>query len=177
MIPLKMTNYKLSQKWPSKVIIHHTACRIDAGEVSIDKSEFQTGKYNMLNYKIGLNKETGYHFIIEKIKNDYQVVVSQPLLTLCPYEDLDEIYWRSIHIAFMGNYDNDIPPVRLYKVLGYRVLAPLMRLFVLNEKDIVLHSTISNEKDQSCPGYFVNKEKIVTQLRSVMRKRSLAKSK
>ncbi|MCK5018464.1 MAG: N-acetylmuramoyl-L-alanine amidase [Candidatus Peribacteraceae bacterium] len=174
MIPLRATNYKLSNKWPQRVIIHHTACKVDTGSTHMDTSKFQTSDYHNINFQ-RTKQETGFHFIVEKVKNDFQAVVSQPLLSLCEFEDLDEKYWRDIHVALMGNYDEDLPPNRLYRVLAYRVLVPLTRLFLINEKEILFHSTISNDPDISCPGEFVNMSKIQSHYRTVLRRKTVTR--
>ena len=177
MIPLRATNYKLAESWPSAIIIHHTHCRIQKGQVEYDRQSFQSDVLHNLNYKLRNRSETGFNFIIDKVKTDFQVVVSQPLTTLCEYPDLDEKYWKAIHVAFMGNYNADIPMNRLYRVLAYRVLSPLMRLFSLKGESILFHSAISNEKDITCPGEFANMERVLMNLRSIIRKRPLARRK
>ena len=176
MIPLRMTNYKLAEGWPPAIIIHHTACKIDKPELSIDKANFQTQKFHNTNYRI-YRKETGFNFIVDRVGDDFQVVVSQPLMTLCEFEDIEERYWRAIHIALMGNYNKDIPMTRLYKALSYRLLAPIMRLFLLTESDILLHSAISTDDNTTCPGEFVDMEKLKMNLRTVFRRRSLTRRK
>jgi len=177
MIPLRATNYKLAESWPPAIIIHHTYCRIKKSPLEFDKQAFQADKVQILNYKIRGEYETGFNFIVDRVKTDFQVIVSQPLTTLCEYEDLDERYWKAIHVGLVGNYNKDIPMNRLYRVLAYRVLSPLMRLFALKEADIIFHSTISNNSDETCPGEFVDMERILMNLRSIIRKRPLARRK
>lgn len=177
MIPLRATNYKLAESWPSAIIIHHTYCRIQKSPLEYDKQAFQTDILHNLNYKLRERSETGFHFIVERVRNDFQVIVSQPLMTLCEYDDIDEKYWKAIHVALMGNYSEDIPMARLYRVLGYRVLAPLMRLFAIKEENILFHSTISKNENETCPGEFVDMSKLLINMRSIMRRRALARSK
>jgi len=176
MIPLRMTNVKLAESWPPAIVLHHTACKVDKPELSIDKANFQTQKFHNQSYRIN-RAETGFHFIVDRVEGDFQIVVSQPLMTLCVYEDIEEKYWRAIHIALMGNYNKDIPMTRLYKVLGYRLLAPVMRLFLLSESDIFLHSALSTDDSVTCPGEFVDMEKLKMNLRSVIRRRALTRRK
>jgi len=174
MIPLRATNYKLSESWPPAVIIHHSACRFKVPELEIDKTKFQTGKLHSLNYSIRRERETGFNFIVERVDNDFHVICSQPLMTQCIYPDIEEKYWRAVHICLMGNYNKDIPMNRMYTVLSYRILAPLMRLFIIKEEDVLLHSTISKE-DITCPGEFVNKEKLLMSLRNVLKRRAVTR--
>jgi hypothetical protein len=173
MIPLRASSLKYSSHWPSHIVIHHTAEFVnDVPKFKFDNSRSQAHKYIDYNFNVLHNKETRYHFLVDKIDNDYQIVVSQPLLTECVFEDVDSKHYTDIHIATVGNYDLDIVPTRLYKVLSYRLLSPLMRLFYLQEKDILFHSTISSEKT-SCPGKFFEMDKLLNQLRSVRKVKAI----
>jgi hypothetical protein len=178
MMPLRVTNLKLSTTWPTYIILHSTSCRISIPPVDKDKAQFQLQKYEELNFKL-FNKPgvTYFHYIVERVNNDFQVSVSQPLLTSCEFDDLDDIYKRSIHVAFLGDYETTIPKTRMYQVLAFRVLSPLMRLFAIKESDILLHSAISNEKDITCPGKEIDLSKILNVLRSVNRRRTVSKRK
>ena len=177
MIPLRASALKYSGKWPSNIIIHHTAEFVpDVPNFKFDTSKPQSNAYIDYSFKVLHKTETKYHYILEKIGNDYQIVISQPMFTKCRYEDLDSKYDDSIHVACMGNYNLDIPPTRLYKVLSYRLLAPLMRLFYLKTNDILLHRAISNE-DIICPGEFFEMDRLINQLTSVRKVKSLRRGK
>ena len=95
------------------------------------------------------------------------------MLTICEYEDIQVEYHKDIHIGLIGDYDNDYPPRRLYRVLAYRLLSPLMRLFYMDEDDILLHSAISTTSGLTCPGEFIEMTLIKSQLREVRRKRAV----
>ena len=145
MIPLRATNAELSGRWPDRIILHHTACKVEnAGEFSLDKPTFQSGRMQDVLFRRE-KQDSGFHYIIERVNEDFQIIVSQPLMTLCKYEDLDSDHWRDVHIALMGNYNKDLPANRLYRVLAYRLIVPLMRTFVMDDNDIVLHSAISKD--------------------------------
>jgi hypothetical protein len=178
MIPLRASNVKVANKWPPKIIIHHTACKMGKfGEFKFDRPKFQTDKFQDLNYAVTKDKETGFNFILDKVNNDYQVIVSQPLLTLCEYSDLEPYYHRAIHIALMGDYNENIPQTRLYRVLGYRLLGPLMRLFYLKENDILFHNEISTDETVTCPGKLVEWDRLIMGLRSTFRRKNLSRTK
>ncbi len=174
MIPLRSSLLKLSSRWPKSLIIHHSNCLVDHPFVNIDKNKFQADKYQTLNY-IKYKKETRFHFIIEKVGNDFQVIASQPMMTLCEFPDIDISYQDSVHIALLGNYNIDIPEKRLYLVLSYRLLNPLMRLFALNEYDILFHNEISIDSDVNCPGEFVDKPVLLSILKSVRKRKTLTR--
>jgi len=172
MIPLRATNVKNSDRWPNKIVLHHTSCKLPGiPSLQFDKPTFQTNVFQNTYYRL-YKKESGYHFIVDRVGNDYQIIVNQPMLTISDFPDISLENQKSVHIALVGNYDNDIPPKRIFKVLGYRLLNPLMRLFLLDEKDIVFHSGISDE-EKSCPGEFMDMSDVLMGLRSVRRKSTL----
>lgn len=174
MIPLRATSVVYSPEWPSCIILHHT--NEFTGEhpyFKFDDRKFQSGRFMDYSFKVKHKLETSYHFIIEKIGDDFHVITSQPLLTECVFEDLNPEYNTAIHVAFLGDYNRDLPEMRMYRVLAYRLLAPLMRLFYLNDDDIFLHSDISNNKDITCPGKLVEMDKIQNQLISIRRRKSI----
>lgn len=177
MIPLRATNYKLSNKWPSNIILHSSACEHikNISEVKYDKNSFQSDKFQLYHYAKH-KTETNVHFIIEKSGNDFFVVVSQPLMTLCKYEDLDPKYYKDVHILFLGDYNLDMPMNREYDVLAYRILNPIMRTFLIDEDNILLHNVISNDKNCSCPGEFFNMARLHEAIRKIRKRVSLRRN-
>ena len=178
MIPLRATDLKLSQKWPKHIIIHHTIEQItNVSSQKFDTTRFQAGQYNERLYKIEQQKVSRYHFIVERIDKDFEIIVNQPLFTLSEWDDLDEKYSKAVHVALLGDYNHDIPPNRLYLVLAFRLLIPLMRLFYLKEEDILLHKYISNNPEENCPGEFVDMLKLRMAVRKVRRRAAIYRSK
>jgi len=175
-IPLILNNYKLANKLPQNIILHHVACKEISDEYDFDNSRLQSPKYSLDSYRQS-KRETGFNFIIDRFKNDFQVIVSQPLGTLCVYDDIDESFHKDIHIGFMGNYNEDMPMNRFYRVLTYRLLSPLLRSFRLQEFNILFHSTLSDDDSCSCPGQFIDMGKILNNLRSVHKRIPLNRSK
>ncbi len=174
MIPLRATDVKYSSEWPKHIVLHHTAEFVE----NVPRFQFDVRKPQALDYmayskKVLKQRETKYHFIIDRQGPDFGVMVSQPLLTMCVYDDLPPEFAKAVHIAFLGDYNNDIPPTRIYRVLAYRLLSPLMRLFYLDEEDILLHSAISTEEGVTCPGEFIDMTKVKNSLREVRRKRAV----
>ncbi len=170
-MPLRITNYKQSNVYPDKIILHHSECILSDKKIEYDSSKFQTGYFS--NKLVQINKkESGINFLIEKINNDYQVIVMQPLLTKCFYSDLNENYSNCVHIALMGNYDIDIPTNRLYEVLAYKLIVPLLRLFYLETKDVIFHGAIS-DTNITCPGSFVDMTKIKSQIERFFKRQNV----
>ena len=161
MIPLRPYFTKPTLEYPSWIIIHHTAeLKGLEKQYRYDKPTFLSGKLERMNYQKNKTPNTGYHYIIEKIGQDFHPIVSQPILTKCEWPDLDAKYQNGIHIAFMGDYNYDIPMTRMYIVIAYRLFYPLMRAFRIKEDRIVAHRDVSNDEEVDCPGDFLDFDKI-----------------
>ena len=174
MIPLRVSALKLSGAWPQNIVIHHTGEWLpDHPKYKFDTNKIQSLSYMDYSFKSLKKRETGYHFLIDKVGVDFAVIVSQPLLTNCVYSDLSEQYENSIHIGLIGNYDKDLPEKRLYKILSYRLLFPLMRMFYIEDNEILLHKEITTNKQITCPGEFFDKTTLFSQLRTLRKKRSV----
>lgn len=147
------------------IIIHQTTCQYNTPESKIDTSKFQVSGLigNVMEKK---QADLNYNFIIDKIKDDYQIIVCRPFVSICEFDDIDQnINKAALHIALMGSYDFKIPEQRLYNILAYRLLNPIMKQFSINPSRIYFHKEISNNKEETCPGNFLDKEKIITSIR------------
>jgi hypothetical protein len=154
-IPLRPSRLTVRRQTPKWIILHHTSEIYDIPSVRIDNKKFQM---------IGLNKgvlekkqaDINYHYIVEKIKDDYYPIAARPFVYLCEWDDIDlNVNNRAIHVALLGNYDFKIPEKRLYQVLAFRLLNPFMKMFSLAPNRIKMHREVSNE-DITCPGTFVD---------------------
>jgi len=156
-MPFKPSMLKVRRKTPKWIILHHTSELYDVPEARIDNP-----KYQMPGIFAGvLEKKQGdinYHYIVEKVKDDYIPICCRPFVYMCEWDDISpDINQRAIHVALMGNYDFKIPEKRCYEVLAYRLLNPFMNMYHINPSKIKLHSEVSNDKDLSCPGTFVDR--------------------
>ena len=146
-----------SIKW---IIIHHTAELYPQPAAKVDNTQFQLPEL----YKGVLEQKTGdinYHYVIEKIKEDYHPIITRPFVYLCEWDSIDtNINNRAIHIALLGNYDFVVPPVRLYEVLAYRLLNPFLKMFHLSPNKIKLHRDVSLNEELTCPGDFIEMARI-----------------
>lgn len=173
MIPLRPSFIDFGQKWPKNIIIHHTfELGLDSGELSLSKDKYQINALNRRFYQ-KFKQYTPYHFILDKAGNDFQVVVGRPLLTKVDFVDIPDKYSEDIHIGIIDNFHESIPSNRLYLVLSFRLLVPLMRLFNIDEDGILLHKDISEDKDHDCPGDFFNIARLRSTLRSQIRRRTV----
>jgi hypothetical protein len=145
---------RMTVKW---IILHDTIELYDRPEIEIDTPKYQYPilvKSAMEKAQVDLN----YHYIMEKVSDDYIAIATRPITHLCEWDDIDpNINNRSLHIAILGNYNYKVPENRLYNVLAYRVVSPLMKIYALSENRIKLHSEVSSNNDLVCPGEFFDK--------------------
>ena len=164
-IVLRPSLLKIRRKAVKWIIIHHTSEMYENPEARIDNTKYQLpGIFKgVLELKQG---DVNYHYVVEKIKDDYVAIATRPFPYLCEWPDIDaNINNRAIHIALLGNYDLKIPPKRLYDILAYRLLNPMMKMFNITPSRIKLHKDVSNDDDVYCPGEFVDSGRIVASTR------------
>ena len=148
-------------KW---IIIHHTIELYKQPLAKIDNSQFQTPELfkGVLEDKSG---DINYHYVVEKIKDDFYPIVTRPFVYMCEWPDIsDDINKRAIHIALLGSYSFKIPPKRLYEVLAFRLVNPMLKMFKISPSKIKTHNEISNEKID-CPGDFFDKDILISMVR------------
>ena len=156
-LPFRRPFLKVRHVLVRYIIFHHTYCLYRASGAVIDNSIYQL-PYLVGNVMEKADPDINFHFIVEKIKDDYQSFVCRPMATLCDWPDIDpDINKRAIHIALMGNYDLKIPEKRMYEVLCYRLVAPLMKIFnIYQDSHLYFHNELSTDKTCVCPGNFLD---------------------
>ena len=152
-------------KW---IIIHHTAELYEAPESRVDNAKFQMkGLINGVLEKSA--PDISYHYVIDKIKDDYIPIVCRPVSSLCEWDDIpDDINKRAIHIAMLGSYDFKVPERRLYEIMSYRLISPMIKIYGLTPKRVKFHRDVSTDKDISCPGDFADQGKLEATIRRFM---------
>lgn len=176
MIPIKPYDLEYSGRWPKYIMIHNTSeLNLTNGSLSIDTNKYQTDILQKNFYQIVNEPNLPYHFLIEKINNDYKVILTRPLLTKIEWLDLDDIYLEAVHVGILGDLNKDIPNDRLYKTLAYYVCAPLMRLFNLTNENIIKHSDVSYDPELVCPGNNFKMSKLKMSINSVIKKKSVVR--
>lgn len=164
-IPLRPSRLQVRRTKVKHIIIHHTAEIYPAPAAKVDNAKYQVSSLigNVLERK---DPDLNYHYIVDKIKDDYAPIVCRPFVTLCEWDDIDtNINNAAIHIALIGSYDFKIPEKRLYEVLAFRLLNPFMKMFALAPTRIKLHREVSSNEELTCPGDFVDKEVIISMAR------------
>jgi hypothetical protein len=169
-IPLKPSRLNIRRTNAKYIIIHHTSEQYLNPSLSIDNANFQLR--DLMKGVLELKQaDINYHFLIEQIKDDFHVIMARPFATLCEFDDIDNnINNTAIHIGLIGNYDFKIPDPRLYQVLGYRCISPLLKTFKINPERIKLHSEVSLDNSVTCPGEFFDKEALISATRKYLLK-------
>ena len=160
-LPFKPSLLRVRRKPIKWIILHHTVELYPAPEAKIDNATFQLPFIynNVLEQK---KPDINYHYVIEKIKEDFQVITTRPYVYLCEWDDIDvNINDRALHVALLGSYDFKIPEPRLLEVLSYKLLNPLLKMFAIAPNRIKLHRDVSSDDTLSCPGDFVDAGKIL----------------
>jgi len=164
-IPLRpslLPRRRQSVKW---IILHHTAEMYEAPESRIDNPKYQMpGLFKGVLEK--KQADINYNYVIDMIKGDYNVITARPFVYLCEWDDIDaNINNRALHVALMGNYDFKVPQLRMYQILAYRILNPLIRQHGLSPSRVKLHRDVSSDKGLSCPGDFIDEGRVIAQIR------------
>ncbi len=155
-IPLKPSLLKIRRGVPKWVILHHTAEMYDHPGAKIDNPKHQLPALSkgVLEKKQG---DINYNYVIERIGEEFIPIVCRPVVYMCDWKDIrPDVNNRAVHIALLGSYDFTIPEKRLYEVLAFRLLNPMLKLWGLTPSKIKFHRNVSTNKDLSCPGDFVD---------------------
>ena len=164
-LKLRPSMLKVRRQTVKWIIIHHTAEMYPAPSSRIDNPKFQMPGL-VKGVHVQKTGDINYHYVIDKIKEDYWPIVTRPIAYKCEWDDIHpDINNRAVHIAVMGSYSFKVPVVRLYEILAFRLLNPMLKLFAIPPSKIKLHRDVSSIEDLSCPGDFFNEGKLITLVR------------
>jgi hypothetical protein len=167
-IPYRPHSFTKVKQPPRYIIIHDTGKDVlPEPEMSVDNQKYQVGKLRAQNMVINGEFDLDYHYVVDRINDDYEAVVCRPLNALCEYDDIKSQYNAAIHVAVIGNYDYDIPQERLYQCLAYRVIGPLLWMFKLDKSRILLHSEVATS-EFGCPGSNFDKQRLISYVKTLV---------
>ncbi len=164
--------FKRGDKFTSKpkyIIIHDSNClnHTDAALITTSR-EPTVGNLKINNIVKNGDDDYNYHFIVDKIGDDYEVIAGRPMNIHCHFDNIDKAYEDSIHVIILCDLNVDMPDNRLYKILAYRCLAPLVKMLKIASdpsKAVFFHDEIETKSDKRCPGDFLAKELLLSQIR------------
>ena len=163
-IPLRPSRLEIRRTKVKFIIIHHTAELYPAPEAQIDNDNYQMkGLFsNVLEKKAA---DINYHYILDKNKGDFVPIVCRPFVTLCEFPDIaTNVNNSSIHLAALGSYSFKIPEKRMYEILAFRLICPMLKMFQLSPSRVYFHNEVS-EEEIDCPGDFMDKAVLITMIR------------
>ena len=148
------------------IILHDATCQFEGiTELMHDTQKYQIGKMKSSNFILNAEFELPYHFVVDKIMDDYETIVARPLFARCEYDDIRPPYEHSIHIGTVGDFHGENPGERYYQQIAYRIVIPMMKTFRIPPSNILLHHEIS-ESEESCPGPYFRKELLMAYVKS-----------
>jgi len=123
-------------KW-KYIIIHHSESK--------DNKTLDWQQIRKWHIERGF-QDIGYHFGIEKINDQYEILIGRPILVLGAHTK--GMNAKAIGICCVGNYDIDIPEQAMYIKLK-QLLIDLQNIFDIPDCNVKLHRDYS---DKTCPG-------------------------
>lgn len=91
--------------------------------------------------------DIGYHFGIELVRDEYEVLVGRPLSM--PGAHCKGMNTRAIGVCFVGNYDEIEPPEEMLRIAIHRLIGPLMVMLGIPSSNILYHRDYAVK---TCPG-------------------------
>ena len=182
-LPLRPSLLKIRRQTVKWIIVHDTAesraPSTTVGDIDADAPERGSGQpqvsidnpiyqFRFLSNDVMERKtiDYNYHYIIEQIKEDFVPIVARPISYLCTWKDIPtDINGRAIHVAVLGNYNFKVPEKRLYEILAYRILNPMIKLFGISPQKVKFHREVSTDPDCACPGDFMQKAITIAMMR------------
>ncbi|NPB00395.1 MAG: N-acetylmuramoyl-L-alanine amidase [Crenarchaeota archaeon] len=138
---------------PLALVLHSCICACDFPIVKIDTPKMQQQIVRETNVMLYMEPDCVFHYIVELVGKDYEVFIQRPFLYTSPYFNIpgNNIYNSAIHIGIMGNYNVQKPVARMYDVLAYRLIAPLLYQYGLDQTKVFRHQDIDPKVAKTCP--------------------------
>ena len=162
-VPFKPVYFEKATRRFKYIIIHDLSCRFaNLDKAKVDSKKSVASTLRGFNWVFNNEHDLPYHFLCERIGEDYETIMGRPFQYFCIFDDIKSEFIPSIHIAVAGLYSFTSQPTnRAYQQVGYRAISPLMKWFKIQISNVYLHHEVSNDKDHSCPGAMFNKNKLL----------------
>ena len=121
------------------IIIHHSLTK-DSGTVSWQA---------IRRYHVETNGwlDVGYSFGLELVNAEYEILLGRPLTMVGAHTV--GMNSKGIGVCVVGDFDLAPPPDAALKVLGHRLLKPLMETYTIPRSNIKFHRDYA---PKTCPG-------------------------
>jgi len=168
-VPFKPVYFKKTTRKFRYIIIHDYSCRFaNLDKAKIDSPKASIGPLRNYNWIFNDSFDVPYHFLCEKIGQDYETLMGTPFCYKCVYDDIPSQYDASIHIAIAGNFSLMAPNPRAYQQMGFRAIASIVRWFKLPFANILMHRDVSTDKESACPGVHFDKAKFMAAIKPMI---------
>lgn len=159
-VPYKPVYLPKAYKKFQYVIIHDFSCQFpDIDKAKVDDKKIQMQGVRVYNWLFKNSFELPYHFVCEKIGDDFETMMARPFCYYCQYEDIPSQYLNSVHVALSGNYNIISPTQRTYQQIAYRPIASIVRWFNMSLNNVFFHWEVSTNNSLHCPGDAFKREK------------------
>jgi len=164
-LPLIFRKTKPFKSFPKYIVLHGTGCIGKDDQILKQdmKNKFQLPYLKKDTITMEGQIDVPFHFVIEHIGPDYEPMMMYPLSSPIDYFSKVNNNERSIHVCMFGNFNVDMAKPRLYEILSYRVLAPIMYWFRIPQSHIMLHSEV-DKAHKDCPGEMFFKDILYSKL-------------
>jgi hypothetical protein len=166
-LPMIFYKRRIRKRPPKYVIIHSTLCSVRNAPNSLkldQDKKFQLPELMFQLVKIQKMEDCPFHYIIEMVNNDFYVFNMLPVHYASPFYDQEfDLNESMIHIGITGNFNIEFAIPRLYEILAYRLLTPLLNTWYIPYANIKLHSELVPQA--KCPGDMFYKEVMITKLK------------
>ena len=95
--------------------------------------------------------DIGYHFGVEDIYGEYEVLVGRPLTRPGAHCKHKAMNLKGIGICFVGNYDDEKVPMPMILTCMNRIILPLCKIYDISWNGIIGHGEVSGV-EKTCPG-------------------------
>jgi len=169
-VPYKPINLKKFTSRPRYIIIHDSNCRFyDLPNYKIDDNKSIVNKMRSDYFVLYNESDLPFHFVLDKIKDDYEILVGRPLRFYCVYEDIKTEFLYSVHVGICSDLSFQKPEQRMYECLCYKILSPIMIRMGIPFKNVYLHKDVTMNPDKiNCPGSFFKKEIFLSILKRML---------
>ena len=165
-LPKNFVRLKQFTGKPKYIVIHDSNClnHTDA-TLDVDTERTAMGALKRTNISKGNLKDLNYHYVIDRIGKDYEIISGRPISAQCNHPDIEKVFPMSLHVIILFDMNVEIPINRLYQIISYRCLAPLIRMLKLGSPNNVIKFHDDGNEKSHCPGEFLAKELLVAQVR------------
>lgn len=153
--PKRFLARPLETRRPRFIIIHSTKCQsLSVQPLKTINKQFNLGKLKRETLQYQNMENIPYHYLFDKIDEDYEGIIGAPLNVRLDFPDQDELFNRAIHIGILFDFDVTTMDDRGYDALAFKIVNPLAYWFSIPKGNIYMHTDTMINKNYNCPGTF-----------------------